>query len=100
MDAERTRQRSFNMSQIRGKDTKPEIFVRKLLWSMGYRYRLHYPGLAGKPDIVLIGKRKAIFVHGCFWHRHDCPNFVWPKSNASFWRDKIEGNVFRWEDKV
>lgn len=95
MDNNRAKQRSYNMSQIRGKDTKPELFVRRLLWSMGHRYRLHYNKLPGKPDIVFIGKKKAVFVHGCFWHRHDCPNFVWPKSNELFWQEKIEGNVER-----
>ncbi len=95
MNAENSQKRSYNMSQIRGKDTKPELFVRKLLWSMGYRYRLHYKDLPGKPDLVFIGKKKVVFVHGCFWHMHDCPSFVWPKSNASFWRDKLEGNASR-----
>ena len=98
MDNNKAKQRSYNMSQIRGKDTKPELFVRRLLWSMGHRYRLHYKKLPGKPDIVFIGKKKAVFVHGCFWHRHDCPIFVWPKNNELFWKEKIEGNVER--DKI
>jgi len=69
--------------------------VRKWLWANGYRYRLHYKNLPGKPDIVFPGRKKVIFVHGCFWHRHDCRYFKWPASNAEFWRNKIEGNVLR-----
>jgi DNA mismatch endonuclease, patch repair protein len=83
------------MSRIRSGDTKPELLVRKWLWSRGYRYRLHYRGLPGKPDIVFRGRKKVIFVNGCFWHRHDCKYFKWPESNAEFWKQKIEGNVLR-----
>ncbi|MBF0274726.1 MAG: DNA mismatch endonuclease Vsr [Nitrospinae bacterium] len=95
MDRLSEEQRSYNMSRIRGKDTKPEQIVRKLLWDNGFRYRLHKKDLPGKPDIVFIGKKKAIFVHGCFWHKHDCKNFKWPQSNEEFWREKIEGNALR-----
>jgi DNA mismatch endonuclease, patch repair protein len=77
------------MSKIRGKDTKPEIIVRKLLWYSGYRYRLHAAGLPGKPDIVFRRKKKVIFVNGCFWHKHSCKYFKWPKSNSEFWHKKI-----------
>ena len=83
------------MSRIKGKNTKPEMIVRQWLWQNGYRYRLHRKDLPGKPDIVFAGRRKVIFVHGCFWHKHDCKYFKWPKSNAEFWRRKIEGNVRR-----
>ena len=86
------------MSRIKGKNTKPEMIVRKWLWRNGYRYRLHRNDLPGKPDIVFAGRRKVIFVHGCFWHKHDCKYFKWPKSNAEFWRRKIEGNVHRGAD--
>ena len=87
--------RSFNMSRIRGKDTKPEEIVRKYLFSEGFRYRKNDPGLPGKPDIVLPKYRTVIFVNGCFWHHHDCRYFVWPKNNAEFWREKINRNVER-----
>lgn len=93
MDVHSPAQRSFNMSQIKGKNTKPELLIRKWLWANGYRYRLHYKNLPGKPDIVFLSRKKVIFVHGCFWHRHSCRYFKWPKSNSEFWRQKIEGNV-------
>lgn len=95
MDVHSPKQRSYNMSQIKGKNTKPEMIVRKWLWENGYRYRLHRKDLPGNPDIVFPGKKKVIFVHGCFWHKHDCKYFKWPKSNAEFWLEKIEGNVNR-----
>jgi len=95
MDVHSPKQRSYNMSKIRGKDTKPELLVRKWLWANGYRYRLHYKKLPGKPDIVFPSRKKVILVHGCFWHRHKCRYFKWPKSNEEFWRQKIEGNVHR-----
>jgi len=95
MDVHSPKQRSFNMSKIKAKNTKPELLVRKWLWANGYRYRLHYKKLPGKPDIVFLGRKKVIFVHGCFWHKHNCQYFKWPKSNAEFWRQKIEGNVHR-----
>ena len=85
--------RSYNMSRIRGKDTKPEILVRKYLFSMGFRYILHDKRLPGKPDIVLPKYKVAIFVHGCFWHGHDnCKYFVVPKSRTEWWLNKIERN--------
>lgn len=83
------------MSRIQGKNTKPEKMIRQWLWSNGYRYRLHRKDLPGKPDIVFPGRRKVIFVHGCFWHQHSCKYFKWPESNAEFWKNKIEGNVSR-----
>ncbi|MCL4832494.1 MAG: DNA mismatch endonuclease Vsr [Caldilineaceae bacterium] len=95
MDVHSPGQRSYNMSKIKGKNTKPEMLVRKWLWANGYRYRLHYRNLPGKPDIVFPGRKKVIFIHGCFWHKHECQYFKWPKSNAEFWQKKIEGNAHR-----
>ncbi|WP_206711282.1 very short patch repair endonuclease [Aquisalinus flavus] len=86
------------MAAIRHKDTKPEMLVRRLIHSHGFRYRLHKPGLPGKPDLVFAGKRKVIFVHGCFWHLHpseECKDARKPKSNVGYWRKKLEGNVQR-----
>lgn len=89
-------QRSYNMSQIRGKNTKPEELVRKYLFSQGFRYRKNDPRLPGKPDIVLPKYKTVIFVNGCFWHGHEgCRYFVWPKNNAEFWKAKISGNIQR-----
>jgi len=83
------------MRRVRGRDTKPELIVRRLLYAMGFRYRLQARDLPGRPDIVFRGRRKAIFVHGCFWHRHDEPDCRlarMPKSRLDFWRPKLEGN--------
>lgn len=89
------------MSGIRGKDTKPEIRIRKLLHAAGFRYRLHDKKLPGRPDLVLPKYRTAIFVHGCFWHGHrDCKLFRLPSSRQDFWREKIAGNVARDERDV
>lgn len=87
-------QRSYNMSMIRGKDTKPEIRLRQYLFSGGLRgYRLHYK-LIGKPDIVFTRKKVAVFIDGCFWHK--CPKcFKGPKTNKKFWTEKIESNIRR-----
>lgn len=88
--------RSYNMSRIAGKDTKPEELVRKYLFSKGFRYRKNVRKLPGTPDLVLPKYRAVIFVNGCFWHGHEgCKYFVWPKSNAEFWRQKIETNISR-----
>jgi len=84
--------RSRMMSGIRGKDTKPEILLRKGLFAKGFRFRLHDRRLPGKPDIVLPRFKAVILAHGCFWHGHDCPLFKWPSSNVKFWRTKIERN--------
>jgi len=84
--------RSRMMSGIRGKNTRPEILVRKALHALGYRYRLHDKMLPGKPDIVLRKYNAVIFIHGCFWHGHDCHLFKWPKTREDFWKEKIEGN--------
>lgn len=84
------------MSAIKGKDTKPELLVRKFLFSRGFRYRLNHPRLPGHPDIVLRKYRTVIFVNGCFWHGHQgCKYFVLPKTNVEFWRTKIERNQKR-----
>lgn len=81
------------MSQIRCKNTKPELVVRKYLFAKGFRYRLHVKDLPGKPDIVLPKYRITIFVHGCFWHGHEeCKYFVMPKTKTKWWTDKINGN--------
>lgn len=95
-DVHTPEQRSYNMSRIRGKDTKPEELVRKYLFSQGFRYRKNDARLPGKPDIVLPKYRTVIFVNGCFWHAHEgCKYFVWPKNNADCWKKKIESNVKR-----
>lgn len=83
------------MAAIRGKDTKPELMVRRGLHSKGFRYRLQGSGLPGRPDLVLPKHHAVIFVHGCFWHRHDCPLFRWPQTRQEFWREKINGNARR-----
>ena len=95
MDVVDSKTRSRMMSGIRGKNTKPEIQVRKALFKQGYRFRLHVKDLPGKPDIVLPKYKTAIFVHGCFWHKHDCKYFKWPSSNTEFWKNKILDNVRR-----
>lgn len=87
--------RSRMMSGIRGKNTKPEMTVRRALHKAGFRYRLHDRKLPGKPDIVLPKYRTVIFVHGCFWHGHMCHKFKWPKTREVWWREKIEGNIKR-----
>lgn len=88
--------RSYNMAQIRNKDTKPEELVRKHLFSLGFRYRKNDSRLPGKPDIVLPKYKTVVFVNGCFWHGHKgCRYFVWPKNNADFWKNKITGNIQR-----
>ena len=80
------------MSRIRGRDTGPELVLRRGLHGRGLRYRLYRQDLPGKPDLVFPGTRGVIFVHGCFWHRHNCPRFKWPATRRNFWRAKIEGN--------
>jgi DNA mismatch endonuclease, patch repair protein len=89
-------QRSFNMSRIKGRNTKPEMAVRSIVHSMGYRYRLHCRELPGKPDLVFPRLRKTIFVHGCFWHMHACRyGRVIPQTNMEFWQHKRLSNVER-----
>tara|TARA_R110002051_G_scaffold291523_1_gene355573 strand:- start:1576 stop:2031 length:456 start_codon:yes stop_codon:yes gene_type:complete len=84
--------RSRMMSGIRGKDTKPEMLIRRALHARGFRYRVHCRDLPGKPDLCLPKYRAVIFVHGCFWHGHDCHLFKWPKTRPAFWRQKIGRN--------
>lgn len=84
------------MTAIRGSDTGPEMKLRRMLHALGYRYRLHSPQLPGKPDLVFAGRRKVIFVHGCFWHRHKCKRGCsTPRTRSEFWRAKFEQNQVR-----
>lgn len=95
-DVHTPEQRSRNMSAIKGTNTKPEMKVRRAVYAMGYRYRLHRKDLPGKPDIVLPKHKVAIFVHGCFWHSHNCRwGCVVPKTRAEFWADKRHGTTER-----
>lgn len=88
--------RSWNMSRIRGANTKPELVVRRILTDLGVRYRLHRRDLPGRPDITLGPRRLVLFVHGCFWHRHPgCRDAVMPSANREFWEAKLNGNVER-----
>ena len=101
MDVHSKEVRSYNMSRIKGKDTKPEETVRKYLFSQGFRYRKNDKKLPGTPDIVLPKYKTVIFVNGCFWHGHEgCKYFVWPKNNAEFWHKKIRDNILRDQRKV
>ena len=86
--------RSYNMSRIKGKNTKPEMLVRKFLHAKGFRYKLHDKTLPGKPDLVLPKYKTAIFIHGCFWHGHaGCSYYVVPKTRTEWWLNKINGNI-------
>ncbi|WP_158790788.1 very short patch repair endonuclease [Granulicella sp. L60] len=88
--------RSAMMASVRSKNSRPELLVRSLVHRLGYRYRLHASDLPGSPDIVFRAKRKVIFVHGCFWHRHKgCPKTTMPESRTEFWKTKFEANVLR-----
>ena len=88
--------RSWVMSRVRSRGTKPEMLVRRLLHGLGYRYRLHVRELPGSPDLVFPGRKKVIWVHGCFWHAHGCKNGLRvPKSNVAFWVEKKRSNVVR-----
>lgn len=98
MDKISAERRSANMRAIRGKDTTPELTVRRTAHGMGYRYRLHVMALAGKPDLVFPSRRKVIFVHGCFWHQHaagKCADARLPRSNLRYWQPKLARNVAR-----
>jgi DNA mismatch endonuclease, patch repair protein len=88
--------RSQIMARVRGKDTSPELRVRSLVHRLGYRFRLHRRDLPGRPDLVFPARKKVIFVHGCFWHRHqNCPANRTPKSRVEFWTAKLDGNAAR-----
>lgn len=95
--------RSAIMRGNKSKDTRPELTVRRLTHSLGYRYRLHSCGLPSKPDLVFPGRRKVIFVHGCFWHQHvsaHCPIVQYPKSNTEYWTEKLQRNIERDKENV
>jgi len=94
-DTHTTEQRSRNMARVKNKNTAPEILVRSLLHRMGYRFRLHRRDLPGSPDIVLPRYKKVIFVHGCFWHGHNCPRGKRPATNREFWDAKLDRNIER-----
>ncbi|MDF1550439.1 MAG: DNA mismatch endonuclease Vsr [Bacteroidales bacterium] len=101
MDVHNKETRSFNMSQIKGKNTKPEMLVRKFLFANGFRYRLHDTKLPGKPDVVLPKYKTVIFVNGCFWHGHEgCKYFVVPKTRTEWWLQKINSNKLNDTKKV
>lgn len=85
--------RSRMMSGIKGKDTKPELVIRKALFAKGFRYKLHDKKLPGKPDLVFPKYHAVIFIHGCFWHRHNCHLFKWPSTRPDFWKEKINRTV-------
>lgn len=91
-DVHTVEQRQFNMSRIRGGDTKPELMIRRGLHARGLRYRLHVRMLPGRPDLVFARHGAVILVHGCFWHGHDCQLFRMPGTRAEFWRSKIDTN--------
>lgn len=95
-DIKSAEERSKNMSAIRSKNTKPEIYIRKLLFAEGYRYRIHLNTIPGHPDLFLRKYNTAIFIHGCFWHRHDgCKYAYTPKTRVEFWQKKFQSNLFR-----
>jgi DNA mismatch endonuclease, patch repair protein len=99
MDTLTPQERSERMRRVRSRDTRPELRLRRLVWSMGYRYRKSRRSVIGNPDIAFVSRKLAIFLHGCFWHRHDCPmGNRTPKSRVDFWRDKFDRNVRRDEE--
>ena len=101
MDVHDSKTRSYNMSCIKGRKTKPEEIVAKFLFSNGFRYRRNVKSLPGSPDIVLKRYNTVIFVNGCFWHMHQgCKYFVWPESNEEFWKEKLIRNRKRDEEKI
>ena len=95
MDRLSNEQRSLNMAAVRGKNTKPEMRVRSRIHKAGFRYALHKKGLPGCPDLVLPKYNTAVFVHGCFWHGHDCPRGKRPATRKRFWNDKLDKNKLR-----
>lgn len=96
MDTLTRSERSNRMRGIKSRDTRPELRLRRLVWALGHRYRKNQRTVIGKPDVAFIGRKRAIFLHGCFWHRHDCPSGRrTPKSNVGFWSKKFNDNVRR-----
>lgn len=95
MDVFTADRRSAVMRSVKGKDTQPELEVRKLAHSLGFRFRLHRKDLPGRPDLVFPRLKVAIFVHGCFWHQHDCPAAARPASRREYWDTKLDGNIYR-----
>ena len=95
MDTRTAEQRRRIMQAVKSRDTGPEMVVRRLLHSLGYRYRVHRKDLPGKPDVAFLSRRKAIFVHGCFWHGHGCPKGRLPKSRLDYWEPKLNANKER-----
>src|SRR5258708_17536321 len=96
MDTLTPHERSERMRRVKSQDTKPEIRLRQLVWGLGYRYRKNLRNVPGNPDIALLGRKRAIFLHGCFWHRHHCPSGRRaPKSRTEFWEAKFSRNVQR-----
>lgn len=96
MDTLTPEQRSERMSRVRSRDTKPELKLRMLVWRLGHRYRKNKASIVGKPDLAFVGRKRAIFLHGCFWHRHDCASGRRePRSRLDFWRRKFKRNVER-----
>lgn len=93
-------ERSARMALVRGKNTKPELLVRGLLYSLGYRYRLHWKTIPGRPDVAFPGRKKAIFVHGCFWHQHGCGHYKMPQTRTEFWGSKLTANRARDEEHI
>ena len=101
IEAEPSPERSALMARVGQKNTKPELIVRRLLHGLGYRYRLHRKNLPGTPDICFPSRKKVIFVHGCFWHRHEgCRRTTTPKTRTSFWEEKFRQNVARDHRKI
>ncbi len=92
--------RSRNMAAIKGRNTKPELIIRKALHRAGFRYRLHAKDLPGKPDLVFPRYNAALFINGCFWHQHNCHLFKWPGTRQDFWKKKISGNVANDQKKI
>jgi DNA mismatch endonuclease (patch repair protein) len=96
MDTLTTQERSERMGRVLSRDTRPELSLRSMVWALGYRYRKHRKDIPGHPDIAFVGKKRAIFLHGCFWHRHDCPSGGRsPKTRTEFWTAKFKRNVER-----
>lgn len=99
-NSDRRAARSANMRAVKSRDTKPEIIVRRTAHAMGYRFRLHFSGLPGRPDLTFPRRKAVIFVHGCFWHGHDCGRGTRPKTNSMFWDAKLKRNKERDQEQL